>query len=146
MLMTMTRVFIGRVRIAAPELEERHGSPGALPSIRGFGGDRLGSPPCQSDPGGADPAGLGDVDHHVVRTVVLHLDVGLVLAGHPDAEGAVDVVPGRGTPGGELFLDLVQVLDLEADVVDAAPALAALDAGHVVALEVEDGQVEVPIA
>src|SRR5204863_1435364 len=39
-----------------------------------------------------------------------------------------------------------QVLDLEADVVDAAPARAALDAGDRVVLEVEDGEIEIAIA
>ena len=42
-------------------------------------------------------------------------------------------------------LDLFQALDLEPDVVDAFPVLAAL-AGHVVVLEVQDGHVHVAVA
>src|SRR5262249_35847702 len=42
--------------------------------------------------------------------------------------------------------DRFQTLDLETDVVDAAPALAALHAGHGVVLEVEDGEIDVAVA
>src|SRR4026208_914527 len=49
---------------------------------------------------------------------------------------------GRARPRG----DGLEALHLEADVVDAAPVLAALDARHRVVPEVEDGQVESAVA
>src|SRR5262245_62378734 len=97
-------------------------------------GDRL-----RAEAARADPAGLGDVDHHAVGAAVLHLHVGVMDAGHPDAEGAVDVVAGLGPGRRQLLLDLLEVLDLEADAVAAAPVLAALHACHLVVLEVVDG-------
>ena len=67
-------------------------------------------------------------------------------AGHTDAEGLVDFVPGGGAGGLELFGNLLQALDLKADVVDAAVGLAVLRAGYLVVLEVEDRQVDVAVA
>jgi len=64
----------------------------------------------------------------------------------PTPEGLVDVVAGRRPGGLQPLGDRFQALDLEADVVDAAPALAALDAGDGVVLEVEDGEVDVAVA
>src|SRR5712692_1980617 len=116
-------------------------------NIGGYGGPYRG-PPCSlvAETRGADPARLRDVDHDPVGAVVLHFDVAARPATVADAEGLVDVGtglrPGRGQPLGDRF----QALDLEPDVVDAAPALATLDPGHRVALEVQDRQVEVAVA
>src|ERR1700674_596338 len=96
--------------------------------------------------GRADPAGLRHVDHDVVRAVVLDLDVAAVARSISDSERRVDVVAGLRPGRLELLGDLLEALHLEADVVDTAPRLAALDAGHRVALEVQDGQVEVAVA
>src|SRR6266850_1174518 len=95
---------------------------------------------------GPDPARLRHVDGDSVGRVVLHLDVGVALAVLPDPEGLVDVVARRRPGGLQPLGDRFQALDLEADVVDAAPALAALDAGDGVILEVEDGEVDVAVA
>src|SRR5439155_26538146 len=76
-----------------------------------------------------DPAGLGHVDHHAVGPAVLDLDVAAVAATVPDPEGLVHVVARLGARLFELLGDRLQALDLEADVMDAAPALAPLDTG-----------------
>src|SRR5262249_11917065 len=127
-----------RPRFAADRLRRPARPPASRVSRRG---DRL--PPQAARP---DPARLGDVDHHAVRAPGPPPDRRVMDAGHPDAEGAVDVVAGLGPGRRQLLLDLLEVLDLEADVVDAAPVLAALHAGHVVVLEVENGQVEIAVA
>src|SRR5262249_18558888 len=99
----------------------------------------------RTEAGGADPAGLGDVEHHVVRTAVLHLDVGLVLA-LAHTERLVDVVP-RLRPGGrEPLGNRLEVVDLEPDVMDAGEALAPLGSGHRVVLELQNGEVEIAVA
>src|SRR6185369_14186092 len=85
--------------------------------------------------GGADPAGLGDVHRHAVGPGVLHLDVAVPIAVLPDAEGLVDVLAGLGSGILQPLGDRLQALDLEADVVDAAPARTALDTGDRVVLE-----------
>src|SRR6266550_3578840 len=95
-----------------------------------------------TEAGGAHPAGLGDVEHHIVRAAVLHLDVVLVLA-LAHAERFVDVVARLGPGGGEPLGDRLEVVHLEPDVMDAGEALAPLGPGHGVVLELEDGQVEI---
>src|SRR4029453_16857368 len=97
-------------------------------------------------PGGADPAGLGDVDRHAVGTRVLHLDVAVPVAVLTDSERLVDVFAGLGPGVLQPPGDRLQALDLEADVMDAAPARAALDPGDRIVLEVQDRQVEVAVA
>src|SRR5262245_42576404 len=98
------------------------------------------------EPGGADPAGLGDVDRHAVGATVLHLDVGIPMASVADPEGLVDVLAGLGAGVLQPLGDLGQVFDLKPDVMDAVPVLAALDSGHGVVLEVENRQVDVAVA
>src|SRR5437762_6569729 len=98
-----------------------------------------------TEAGGAHPAGLGDVEHHVVRAAVLHLDVVLVLA-LAHAERFVDVVARLGPGGGKPLGDRLEVVHLEPDVMDAGEALAPLGPGHGVVLELEDGQVEIAVA
>src|SRR5262245_10273098 len=98
------------------------------------------------EPRGADPAGLGDVDGDAVRRRVLHLDVAGPVTVLADAERLVDVVAGLGPGVPEPLGDRLQALDLEADVMDTAPARAALDAGDRVVLEVQDRQVQVAVA
>src|SRR5881628_675957 len=98
-----------------------------------------------TEAGGAHPAGLGDVEHHVVRAAVLHLDVVLVLA-LAHAERFVDVVARLGPGGGEPLGDRLEVVHLEPDVMDAGEALAPLGPGHGVVLELEDGQIEIAVA
>src|SRR5215813_683112 len=96
--------------------------------------------------GGADPARFRDLDHDVVGTAVLHLYVGVPLLAVPDAQGLVDVVARLRAGGGEALGDRLQAVDLEADVMDAAPALAPLHPRGLVVLELEDGEVEVAVA
>src|SRR3989454_7613145 len=131
-------------RLEAEESEKRPSDPGGANR-----GGRL--PPRWQliqlfEPGGADPAGLRDVDRDSVGATVLHLDVGIPMAGVADAEGLVDVVTGRRTGGLQPLGDRFQAFHLKADVMDAAPVLAALDASHRVVLEVEDRQIEVAVA
>src|SRR5207237_652590 len=83
--------------------------------------------------GRAQPAGLRHVEHDRVRAAVLDLDVAVGLAA-AHLERLVDVVATRGAGRRELVGDLLQALHLEADVVDAAPAPAALHAGRGVVL------------
>src|SRR5438046_5317821 len=93
----------------------------------------------------ADPARLRDVEHDAVGARVLHLDVVLALAvGH--AERLLDIHATRGAGGRELVGDGRHVFDLEADVVDAREALAALDARRLIVLEAQDGEVDVSVA
>src|SRR5262245_10669633 len=63
-----------------------------------------------------------------------------------DAERLVDVLAGLGPGVLQPLGDRLEALDLEADVMNAAPARAALHAGDRVVLEVEDRQVEVAVA
>src|SRR5206468_4011524 len=96
----------------------------------------------------ADPARLGDVDGDAVGAAVLHLDVAVALcaagvAAH--AERLVDVVAARRVRGGEPLGGVVEIVDLEAEVMDAGPVLAPLDAGHLVVLELEDGEVDLAV-
>src|SRR2546426_1863143 len=127
--------------------EERPSDPDGSES-----GGRRSPPGCSTDlaellePGGADPARLRDVDRHSVGAAVLHLDVGIPMAGVADAKGLVDVVTGRRTGGLQPLGDRLQAFDLKADMMDAAPVLAALDACHRIVLEVEDRQIEVAVA
>src|SRR6185436_11116712 len=101
---------------------------------RGGGVERLGT----------DPARLGDVHRDPVRPRVLHLDVGeAASAAHP--QRVVYVVAALGADGGQLLGDALEAFDLEAEVVDAGPVLAALDPRHHVVLELENGQVEVAV-
>src|SRR5262249_44206266 len=91
-----------------------------------------------------DPAGLGDVHHHAVGPAVLDLDVGVAMAlTHP--QRLIDVIAAGRAGRGQALADLFQTLHLEADVVDAAEALAPLGPPCGLALEVEDRQVEVTI-
>src|SRR5438132_6658285 len=94
---------------------------------------------------GADPAGLRHVDGDGVGPGVLDLDVAAHARAVPHAERVVDVVAAWRARAGELVGDRFQVLDLEPDVVDAAPPRAPLDAGHRVVLEVQDREVEVAV-
>src|SRR5215470_9748765 len=96
--------------------------------------------------GGADPARLGDVDGDTIRRGVLHLDVAGPVPVLAHAERLVDVIAGLGAGVLQPLGDRLEALDLEADVMDAAPARTALHAGDRVVLEVEDRQVEVAVA
>src|SRR2546425_6904724 len=118
------------------------------------GGSGIRSPRCAPlvrsrrllERGRPDPARLGDVDRDPVGGVVLHLDVRVAVAGVADPEGLVDVVAWRRPGALQPLGDRLQALDLETDVVDAAPAGAALDPGDRVILEVEDREVDVAVA
>src|SRR5262245_58098422 len=116
------------------------GSPPARPGAR----DLLGSKALRTD-----PTRLGDVDRDTIRTGVLHLDVAValgatvVVAGH--AKRLVDVVAAGRVRGGEPLGGVVQVVHLEAEVMDAGPALATLDSGDLVVLELQDGEVDVAV-
>src|SRR6516164_1679176 len=96
--------------------------------------------------GGADPARLGDVDGDTIRRGVLHLDVAGPVPVLAHAERLVDVIAGLGAGVLQPLGDRLEALDLEADVMDAAPARTAFHAGDRVVLEVEDRQVEVAVA
>src|SRR5262245_5870932 len=96
--------------------------------------------------GSADPARLRDIDHDVVGAAVLHLHVGVALLAVPDAQGLVDVVARLRAGGGEALGNRLEAVDLEADVMDAAPALAALHSRGLVGLELEDSEVEIAVA
>src|SRR5690349_2556156 len=93
--------------------------------------------------GRAEPAGLRHVEHDAVRSGPLHLDIALGV--RADAERLLDVMTAARSGFGEPLRDRLEALDLKADVVDAGEALAALDAGRRVVLEVEDGEVDVPV-
>src|SRR5215470_10303868 len=98
------------------------------------------------EPGGADPAGLGDVDGDAVRRRVLDLDVAGPVTVLADAERLVDVVAGLGPGVLQPLGDRLQALHLKADVMDAAPARAALDTSDRIVLEIQDRQVQVAVA
>src|SRR5262245_47529375 len=66
-----------------------------------------------------------------------------MLPAHP--ERLVHVVTALRASRLQPLRDRLEALDLEPDVVDAAPVLAALDSSHRVILEVEDGQVEIAV-
>src|SRR5438477_11075329 len=97
--------------------------------------------PLGPDARRADPARLGAVEHDAVRAPKIRLDVGAMVVAN--AQGLLDVVAPLGAGGSELVEDRLETLDLEADVMDAAEAAAALDAGRLIVLEVEDGEVDV---
>src|SRR6266849_5444064 len=109
-------------------------------------GERDESSALDAESGRADPARLRDVDHDAVGAVVLHLDVAVLVLPIPDSEGLVDVMARLRARRGQPLGDGLEAFDLEADVMDAAEALAALDSGHRVVLEIQDGQIEVAVA
>src|SRR5215831_12605078 len=96
--------------------------------------------------GSTHPPRLGHVHGHTVGAGVLHLDIGVPPVSLSDTQRPVDVIARVGARRGQALGDRLQVLDLKAYVMDAAPALAALDPRDVVVLEVEDREVDVPIA
>src|SRR6185295_16575013 len=65
-------------------------------------------------PGGSDPAGLGDVDGDAVGRRVLHLDVAGPVTVLADAERLVDVFAGLGPGVLQPLGDRLEALDLEA--------------------------------
>src|SRR5262245_20528658 len=79
--------------------------------------------------GRPEPARLGDVDGHAIgrRVFHFHVAVGLTAVAHP--ERLVDVVATRGAGCRQLVGDRFQALHLEAEVMNATPVLAPLDAG-----------------
>ena len=64
---------------------------------------------------------------------------------HSNTKGLVDLVHWSRVIGGQFRLNIRQVLDLEADVMDAAIVLAALS-GYIVILEVQNGHIDVAVA
>src|SRR5438132_12730888 len=62
-----------------------------------------------------------------------------------DTERLVDVVTRLRTSFGQLFRNRLQAFHLETDVVDATVVFAAFRTRNHVILEIEDGQVDVPI-
>src|SRR5215813_8627496 len=72
-----------------------------------------------------DPARLGHVHGDPVGGRVLDLDVRVAVAA-AHAEGGVDVLARRGAGRRQLLGDLFEALDLEAEMMDAGPVLAAL--------------------
>ena len=91
----------------------------------------------------ADPAHLRNVNHLAVGAFVLGLHVLVAGAGLAGVQRLVDRGHLAGTGGGQPRLDFLQALDLEPDVMDALPVLAAL-AGHVVILEVRIAMLTLP--
>src|SRR5713226_3248016 len=109
-------------------------------------GERDKNDALDAESGGTDPARLRDVDHDAVGAVVLHLDVAVLVLPIADSEGLVDVMARLRARRGQPLGDGLEAFDLEADVMDTAEALAALDSGHRVVLEIQDGQIEVAVA
>ena len=62
-----------------------------------------------------------------------------------NAQGLLDVVAPLGAGGSELVEYRLETLDLEADVMDAAEAAAALDARRLIVLEIENREVDVAV-
>src|SRR5262249_48042719 len=104
----------------AAELFDATAAPPGVPAPRADVSVRLAALQVENDSaaGGADPAGLRDVDHDPVRPVVLDLDIAAVAPALADAERGVDVVPRPGPGRGQIFGDFLQAIDLKADVVN----------------------------
>ena len=66
-------------------------------------------------------------------------------ARHTDAQGLIDVIPGRRAGLIQLLFYVFQVFHFEADVVDATVILTVLRSSHLVVLEVQDRQVDVAV-
>src|SRR5262245_23286956 len=97
--------------------------------------------------GCSHPSGLRDVEVHVVRPGIAHFDIAMARrAAGPHSERGVDIVARLGSAGFlQLLNHLVEALHLKADVMDAAPALAALGAGDDVVLEAQNGEIDVAV-
>src|SRR5262249_39600462 len=151
---TPTRARAGSISEPNRRTRSRpYGGRGTDPSPRGYYGCVTPKPGVRSvvlRPRGwvearrADPARLGHVHRDPVGGRVLDLDVRVAVAA-AHAEGGVDVLARRGADRGQLLGDLLEALDLEAEVMDAGPVLAALDTRHRVVLELEDGEVQIAV-
>src|SRR4051812_42963476 len=96
-------------------------------------------------PRGARPAGLRYVERDAVRTAVPDLGVAVLATPHAYTQGSVDVITWGAAGRRQLLRDLLQVLDLEPDMMDAAPFLSPLRACYLVILEMENCQVNRPV-
>src|SRR5215216_705712 len=93
-------------------------------------------------PAGTHPTRFGHVDHHSIRAAVFDLYVPSWPMPLPHAQGGIHIVP-RLRPGAvQLLGNLLQAVNLEANMVDARPGLAPLCAGYLVLPEVENGQID----
>src|SRR5262249_35489667 len=96
-----------------------------------------------------DPAGLRHVHRDAIGARVLDLDVAIALltgdVRAAPAERLGDVVAARRVGAGEPLGGVVEIVHLEAEVMDPGPLLATFDAGHLVVLELEDGEVDVAV-
>src|SRR5205807_1514865 len=95
---------------------------------------------------GAHPAGLGDIQHDAVGATVLDFDVAARPVTLANAERLVHVITRCRAGGTELVSDPGETLNLEADVMNACPLTTALGARNRVALEAQDGQIDVAVA
>src|SRR5262252_4739304 len=98
------------------------------------------------EPRGPHPARLGDVNHDPIRTAVLDLDVAVRLTPVAHAQRLVYIIARLRTSFCQFFGDRLQAFYLEANMVDATPLFAAFDPSHRVALEIEDGQINISVA
>src|SRR5262245_5562059 len=62
------------------------------------------------------------------------------------AEGPIHIIPTPSAARGQPLGNGLKAFDLEADVMDAAELLPPFDAGRLVVLEVQDGQIDVAVA
>src|SRR5262249_28241026 len=81
-----------------------------------------------------------------IRTAVLDLDIAVLLTTMPYAQRLIHIIAGLRTGFRQLRGDRLEAFHLEANMVNATPLFAALGPSHRVALEVEDGQIDIAVA
>src|SRR5438045_2173084 len=94
----------------------------------------------------AVPAGLRHVDHDAVGACVFHLDIALLTRAAAHAQRSIDVIARMRAGSGKLRMDLVEVLHLKSDVMEAEPVLATCGSRHRIVLAAETREIEVTIA
>src|SRR5262249_52358407 len=92
-----------------------------------------------------DPAGLRHVNHDPVRPTVLDLNVAVLLTPMAHTQRLIHIIARLRAGFRQLFGDRLQALDLETNMVNATPLFAAFGPGYGIALEIEDGQIDIPV-
>src|SRR5262249_44881646 len=91
------------------------------------------------------PAGVRDVEDDLVGAGPLHLEVAVAAGSHGDVETVPQGQP-LGPDGLQLLTRIVEVVDLEAEMVDAVVVgPVGSDVGVLFRLPVQDGQVDVAV-
>src|SRR5215467_5902296 len=98
------------------------------------------------EPRGAHPTALGDIQHHPIRATIFDFNIAMMRTARTDTERLVDIVTRLRTRCCQLLGNGLQAFNLETDMVNTTVVFAAFHTRNDVILEIEDGQVNVPVA